>query len=51
MSLVERTTHALKKRFDGLAQRMSGWLELDVLRQRYRKNTLTHGVEFLRGVE
>ena len=49
MSLVERTVHALRTRADSLAQRAWERFEARTLLQRYRKNTLTHGVDFLRG--
>ena len=48
-SLVRRGADALRKRVDGVLERMTETYELSVLRQRYRKNFLTHGVDFLRG--
>ena len=49
MSLVERTVHALRKRVDSLSARAWERIEARTLLQRYRKNTLTHGIDFLRG--
>lgn len=49
-SLVQRASKALQRgAVGGVMQRLSDSLELPVLLQRYGKNTLTHGVEYLRG--
>ena len=52
MSLQKWTTQALQTirgRAADLALRMSDYYQLPVLWQRYSKNTLTHGIEYLRG--
>ena len=54
MSLQKWTSEALQTirgRAEDLALRMSDYYQLPVLWQRYRKNTLTHGIEYLRGDE
>lgn len=48
-SLVRRGADAIRKRVDGLVQRVTDRYELSVLYQRYSKNMLTHGMDFLRG--
>ena len=54
MSLISRTASALREAArrtgtDGIAQRVSERLALPQLWERYRKNTLTHGADYLRG--
>ena len=52
MSLVKRAAAALQTargQMYELGLRVADRFELGVLWQRYRKNTLTHGIEYLRG--
>jgi len=49
MSLVERSVNALRKSISGLTHHLHEVSETAVLWQRYRKNALTHGLDFLRG--
>ena len=48
-TVVEKAAAAVRERAGGVLERIADRFALPQLYQRYRKNALTHGVEFLRG--